>query len=183
VASFDSTALLVGLVFTPRKLNNLESSADRGSTDPGSAVRSGRLEIVGGRIDTDDFDVSHDDGTAAWIAYGHTLKGPLGMEVSLLRERVSGVFDRRGAAVELTAQHEFGVHWLQLFAGAGPYLARSNDYEDRTARTQVNLLLTYGIRISLGHEFSFVCKMGRVAASAGKDDVDLATVGFDINVP
>lgn len=178
VASFDSTQILMGLVFTPRGVNNLRSGDDQEK-----AVHDGRVEITGGRIDTDDFDVSHDDGTATWVAYGRTLKGSLGMEISLLRERVASVFDRRGAAIELTAQHAFGAPWFQLFAGAGPYLARSSDYEDGDSATQVNLLISYGIRIFADARFSFVIKLGRVAASAGKNDVDLATIGFDVNVP
>lgn len=178
VASFDSSTALVGFVFTPRDC----ASADGGSDDDGLGPR-GHTEITAGRVDIDDFDVSHDDGTTTWITYGRSLMGPLGFDASLLRERVANVVDRRGAALEITAERAFWNDWLHLFVGAGPYLAHSIDYETNSSSTQINLLVSYGIRVMLGKRVSLLVKLGRVAAGAGRNDADLATVGLSLAVP
>jgi hypothetical protein len=178
VASFDSSTVLVGFVFTPR---DCASSGGRGG-DVTLSPR-GRIEVTAGRVDIDDFDVSHDDGTTTWITYGRMVREPLGFDVSLLRERVANVVDRRGAALEITAEHAFWNDWLRVFAGIGPYLAHSIDYETNGTSTQINLLISYGIRVMLGKHVSLLVKLGRVAASAGRNDADLATVGFSLAVP
>ena len=177
VASFDSSAVLLGFVFTPK-----DCDVVRGLEESSLQPR-GHVEVTAGRVDIDDFDVSHDDGTTTWLSYGRSLNGPFGFDVSLLRERVANVVDRRGAALELTAEHSFWVDWFHVFAGAGAYLAHSIDYDSRRSATQVNLLISYGLRISIGRRFSVMAKLGRVAASAGRNDSDLATVGFAIAAP
>jgi hypothetical protein len=178
VASFDSSTLLVGLVFTPQDVDDSE----RGPSRP-DASGSGRLEITAGRIDVDDFDVSHDDGTTTWITYGQGLQGSFGLDASLLREKVAGVMDRRGGALEVTAEHDFWASWFRIFAGAGPYLAHAIDCENGTSRTQINLLISYGVRIAVSNRFSLVAKLGRVAASSGRNDADLVTIGFSFKAP
>jgi hypothetical protein len=178
VASFDSSTLLVGFVFTPRDTSDSERGDYRSD-----ASGNGRLEITAGRVDIDDFDVTHDDGTTTWITYGRRLQGSFGLDASLLREKVAGVMDRRGAALELTAQHDFWASWFQVFAGIGPYLARSTDCGKGTTQTQINLLISYGVRIAIGSRFSLVGKLGRTAASSGRNDADLVTVGFAFKTP
>jgi hypothetical protein len=173
VASFDSTAVLFGLVFTPRASTDLEPSDERES-----AVRHDRVEVAVGRIDLDNFDVSHDDGSVAWVEYAHPFTDSLGVALSLLRERVADVLDRRGTALELTAQHRFFTPRLQLFVGIGPYLARTTEIIDRTTNAQINLLLEYGLRVAIGKHFSLALKLGRVAAASGRNDSDLITVGI-----
>ena len=176
VASFDSSTVMMGFVFTPRECADGESG-------DGQAISMGHVEITAGRVDIDDFDVSHDDGTTTWVTYGRFLHGSYGFDASLLRERVANVVDRRGAALEFTAEHAFWSDWLHVFAGVGPYLAHSIDYETNSTRTQINLLISYGIRIMIGKRSSIMAKLGRVAASAGRNDSDLATVGFALAVP
>jgi hypothetical protein len=177
VASFDSSTVLLGFVFTPK-----ECGEDGGPDEFGANLR-GHMEVTAGRVDIDDFDVSHDDGTTTWITYGRSLAGPFGFDMSLLRERVANVVDRRGAALEFTAEHAFWSDWLRVFAGVGPYLAHSIDYESNSTSTQVNLLISYGIRIMIGKRFSMMAKLGRVAASSGRNDSDLTSVGFSLTVP
>jgi hypothetical protein len=177
VASFDSTAVVVGLVFTPRQDPEFESADEQDRP-----ILRSRLEISYGILDIDDFDESHDDGKIVWLAYDHELNDILGVDISALRERVGGALDRRGVAAMLTAQHQFLAPWLQLFAGLGPYLAQTDDAADKTSNLQVNLLLAYGFRIALGSRFSLAVKLGRVGASRGKTDADLVTVGVGFNV-
>ena len=178
VASFDSSTVLLGFVFTPK-----DCGEDSGIDDAGAADLHGHAEVTAGRVDVDDFDVSHDDGTTTWVSYGRSLRGSFGFDVSLLRERVANVVDRRGAALEITAEHSFWADWLHVFAGVGPYVAHSIDYEFNRSSTQVNLLISYGIRISFGRRFSVMAKLGRVAASAGRNDADLTTVGVAFATP
>jgi hypothetical protein len=85
--------------------------------------------------------------------------------------------------LEITAEHSFWADWLHVFAGVGPYVAHSIDYEFNRSSTQVNLLISYGIRISFGRRFSVMAKLGRVAASAGRNDADLTTVGVAFATP
>jgi hypothetical protein len=106
------------------------------------------------------------------------LHGSFGFEASLLREKVDNVVDRRGGSIEFTADHAFCVDWLHVFAGIGPYLAHSMDYETKSSSTQVNVLISYGIRIRMLKRLFLIAKLGRVASSAGRDDSDLATVGL-----
>jgi hypothetical protein len=176
VASFDSSTVLVGFVFTPSKRADAESSDQ-------AVTPRGQVELTAGRVDIDDFDVSHDDGTTTWISYDRLLHGSFGFEASLLRERVANVVDRRGGAIEFTAEHAFWVDWLHVFAGVGPYLAHTIDYDNKSSSTQINLLISYGIRIAILKRLSLMAKLGRVAASAGRDDSDLATVGFSWATP
>ena len=178
VASFDSSTLLIGLVFTPQDLDD----SDRGEHRV-DAPGDGRLEITAGRVDIDDFNVAHDDGTTTWITYGRKLQGSIGWDASLLREQVAGVMGRRGGALQVTAQHDFWASWIQVFAGIGPYVAHAIDCERDTSNTQINLLLSYGVRIAIGNRFSLVAKLGRVAASSGRNDADLVTVGFSFKAP
>jgi len=181
VASFDSTTVLVGFVLTPRHLNAADPSDDPQSV--GKSVGAGRFEITAGRVDIDSFDMSHDDGTTTWVTYGRSLQGSFGFDASLLREKVASVIDRRGGALQLTVQHDFCAPWLQLFAGAGPYYAYSDDPVSGTTSKRVNFLLSYGARIDLGARFSLVAKLGRVAAESGRDDADLVTVGVAFKTP
>jgi hypothetical protein len=176
VASFDSSTVLVGFVFTPRERAASESGDEQLSP-------RGRVDITAGRVDIDDFDVSHDDGTTTWLTYGRFLHGSFGFDASLLRERVANVVDRRGAALEFTAEHAFWSDRLHVFAGIGPYLAHSIDYETNQSSTQLNVLISYGIRVIIFKRLSLVAKLGRVAAGAGRNDSDLATVGFALAVP
>jgi len=176
VASFDSSTVLLGFVFTPR-----ECAADK--SDDEEVSPRGHVEITAGRVDIDNFNVSHDDGTTTWVSYNRLLHGAFGFDASLLRERVANVVDRRGAALEFTAEHAFWMDWLHVFAGVGPYMAHSIDYESNTSSTQINLLISYGIRVMIGNRLSLMAKLGRVAASAGRNDADLATVGFALAVP
>jgi hypothetical protein len=175
VASFDSSTVLFGFVFTPR------AQAGRESNDEFSP--NGHVELTAGRVDIDDFDVSHDDGTTTWVAYGRSLHGAFGFDLSLLREKVANVIDRRGGAVEFTAEHAFWSDWIHVFAGVGPYVAHSIDYETSRSSTQINLLISYGVRIMFGKRLSIMAKLGRVAANAGRNDTDLATVGFSLATP
>ena len=175
VASFDSSTVLLGFVFTPQECANDEPDEE--------VMPGGHVELTAGRVDIDDFDVSHDDGTTTWVAYNRLLHGAFGFEASLLRERVANVVDRRGAALQFTAEHSFWADWLHVFAGVGPYLAHSIDYQTNAGSTQVNLLISYGIRVMIGKRLSVMAKLGRVAASAGRNDADLATVGFAFAVP
>ena len=175
VASFDSSTVLLGFVFTPRECANDEPEAE--------ATPEGHVELTAGRVDIDDFNVSHDDGTTTWVAYKRLLHGAFGFEASLLRERVANVVDRRGAALQFTAEHAFWRDWLHVFAGVGPYLAHSIDYQTNAGSTQINVLISYGIRVMIGNRLSVMAKLGRVAASAGRNDADLTTVGFAFAVP
>jgi hypothetical protein len=176
VASFDSSTVLVGFVFTPRQAESSESDNDE-------MPPRAHAELTAGRVDIDDFDVSHDDGTTTWVAYGRALHGAFGFDVSLLRERVANVVDRRGAALEFTAERAFWSDWLHVFAGVGPYLAHSIDYETNSSSTQINLIISYGMRVMIGNRLSIMAKLGRVAASSGRNDADLATIGFAFAVP
>ena len=178
VASYDSSTLLVGLVFTPQDIDE----AEHGDPRPG-ASGTGRLEITAGRLDVDNFNVSHDDGTTTWITYGRALQGSFELDASLLREKVAAVMDRRGGALEVTAQHDFWASWFQVFAGAGPYLAHTVDCQRGTNTTQINLLISYGVRFAVSDRFSLVGKLGRVASSSGRNDADLITVGFSFKAP
>lgn len=177
-ASFDSSTVLLGFVFTPKAC-----AEDGRESYESDANQKGHFEITAGRVDIDDFDVSHDDGTTTWVTYGRSLHGPFGFDTSLLRERVANVVDRRGAALEFTVEHAFWSDWLHVFAGVGPYLAHSIDYGTNSTSTQVNLLISYGIRIMIGKRLSVMAKLGRVAASSGRNDSDLATVGFSFAAP
>ena len=145
--------------------------------------RRGRVEATLGRFDIDDFDVAHDDGTVTWISYEHAFSPPYALELSLLRERVATAFDRRGATLQLILQHRMFISRLQAFVGIGSYLARSSDLVSGACATQVNLLLAYGMRLELAHGCSLAVKLGRVAASSGRNDSDLVTAGFSVDVP
>jgi hypothetical protein len=182
VASFDSSTVLVGFVFTPRER---AAGGERGASESGDdELRPmGHVDITAGRVDIDDFDVSHDDGTTTWLTYGRLLHGSFGFDASLLRERVANVVDRRGAVLEFTAEHAFWSDRLHVFAGIGPYLAHSIDYVANQSSTQINVLISYGLRIIIFKRLSLMAKLGRVAASAGRNDSDLATVGFALAVP
>jgi hypothetical protein len=177
VASFDSTTVLLGLIFRPAP------ASEHDFVERIGAARRGRVEITAGRLDIDDFNVSHDDGTVTWVSYAHEVSAPYGLEISLLRERVASAFDRRGAALQLTLQHQLFVSRLQAFVGIGPYLARSTDLVSGAAATQANLLLAYGVRFVLARGCSLTVKLGRVAASSGRNDSDVVTAGFSADVP
>jgi hypothetical protein len=181
VASFDSTTILVGFVFTPKDGRGADMYDDDRTANNGRPEYGGRFEITAGRVDIDSFDVSHDDGTTTWISYGRGLQGSFGVEVSLLREKVASVIDRRGGALQITAEHEFCAPWLRLFAGAGPYIAYSADHANEVTSKQVNFLISYGVRIDFGARLSLVGRLGRVAAGSGRNDADLVTLGVALN--
>jgi hypothetical protein len=65
---------------------------------------------------------------------------------------------------------------------AGPELARTKDNVNEVSSTQINLLLSYGIKVPVGQRASFVARFGRVESSSGRNDTDLLTAGFAIKL-
>jgi hypothetical protein len=179
IASYDSTAMMLGLVYTPSDhaftaLSRLAWDADHYTyidfTFGSAVINSFRSHLEG--------------GTAEWLTFGVALKAPLAIEVSLLNEDVSIAMERRGIAVQLVAHHEFAAGRVQFFAGLGLEYARTEEYpglvfsDDHADFTKVNVLLSYGIRIPVSGRFSLLLKLGRVASSSGKYDTDIISGGF-----
>jgi len=178
VASFDSTALLVGFTYTPRFAFYTRESDD--AQDDRQPVRY--LELTAGRSEVDCFHMSGETGSAIWATYGQRVRDPLAFEVSLLNEDIAGILQRRGISPQLVAEHEFSSGHLQVFAGIGPELTRYRDDVAQTLNTQVNLLLSYGVRIPVGSRAALVMRFGRVESSSGRNDTDLLSAGLAINL-
>jgi hypothetical protein len=47
---------------------------------------------------------------------------------------------------------------------------------------QVNLLLSYGIKVPIGQRLSLVARLARLQSASAKNDADLLTAGFAINL-
>jgi hypothetical protein len=54
--------------------------------------------------------------------------------------------------------------------------------QPNVSSTQVNLLLSYGIKFPVGNRTSFVMRFGRVESASGRNDTDLLTVGFAMDI-
>jgi hypothetical protein len=99
---------------------------------------------------------------------------------------------RQSLGAELVVEHEFGLPWLQLFAGVGPALAETNGAINRTCNgiqtvcdrltpesyTQINFLYEYGLRVWMASRVSLVIKFGRIGSSSGRTDTDISAAGF-----
>jgi hypothetical protein len=177
IASYGATAVLLGFTYTPR------SAAETESTDNDTVSASSKyLEFTGGKSDVDSFRLSQETGSAVWVTYGAALRNPFALEFSLLTQNVSSVMQRHGGAAQFTVQHEFTGARIQIFAGAGPEFAKTSDDADHTSSTQVNLLLSYGIKVPLGDRASIVLRFGRLESASGRDDTDLLTAGVAIKL-
>jgi hypothetical protein len=181
VASFGATAVLLGFTYTPRSIGESDDGADKEDAAAGTRHRYAELSI--GRAEVDSFRLSHEIGSAIWATYGAELKDPFSLEFSMLNESVPAIIERHGAAAQLVARHEFATAGIQMFVGAGPELARSKDEVSEVSATRLNLLLSYGIKIPVGDRMALVFRFGRVESSSGKNDTDLLTAGFAINLP
>jgi hypothetical protein len=182
VASFSATAVLLGITYTPLSVAERD---DNGASNEDDSVSSRHryAELSVGRAEVDSFHLSHEIGSAIWATYGAELRDPLSLEFSMLNERVSAILERHGAAAQLIARHEFATGGIQMFVGAGPELARSKDEANQVADTRVNLLLSYGIKIPVSDSMALVFRFGRVESSSGRNDTDLLTAGFSVNLP
>lgn len=180
VASFGATAVLLGLTYTPLATAERDESEDDSDT---ASSRHKYAELTAGRADVDSFRLSQEVGSAIWATYGTEIRDPFALEFSMLNESVSTVIERHGVAAQIMARHEFATGGIQLFVGVGPELAATKDEIDQVSSTRVNLLLSYGIKVPVGDKVSLVFRFGRVESSSGKDDTDLLTAGFSINIP
>ena len=178
VASFGASAVLLGLTYTPRA----PGERDDGDDSP-SEARHKYLELTAGRAEVDSFRLSHEIGSAIWATYGAELKDPFALEFSMLNESVSAVIERHGGAAQLIAKHDFAAGHIQMFVGFGPEVARTKDKADQVSSTRLNLLLSYGIKVPVRDNMSLVFRFGRVESSSGKNDTDLLSAGFAINLP
>jgi hypothetical protein len=175
VASFDATSVLLGFSYAPRWKSDNPETEDSSS---GSRQPSRYLELSAGRSEVDSFHMMGAIGNIVWATYGQVLRNPLALELSLVNEDVSGVFQRRGLAPQLVASHDFVANHVQLFFGVGPELTRYRDEAAQTLNTQINLLLSYGVRIPFSDRMSFVLRFGRIESAAGRNDADLLSAGF-----
>ena len=190
VANYDSTTLLLGLAYSPK------AGADV-SLEFSDAPAKHYMEVVGGSTLIDSFQLRNEKGVAWWLTYGQALPAPFAIEYSFLDEDISTFaanMHRQSLGAELVVAHEFGFRWLQLFAGIGPALARTNGAINRTCNgtqsvcdqltpdnyTQINFLYEYGLRVWIAHRASLVVKFGRVGSSSGGADSDITAVGFGV---
>jgi len=187
-ANYDSTTLLLGLAYSPKA----DADALLESSD---APAKQYVEVVGGSTEIDSFQLRNEKGVAWWLAYGQALPAPFAIEYSYLHEDISTFaanMHRQSLGAELVVAHEFGLPWLQLFAGVGPALAQTNGATNRTCNgtpsvcghltpehyTQINFLYEYGLRVWMANRVSLVIKFGRVGASSGRTDSDVTAAGF-----
>lgn len=175
IANFDATTLLLGLAYTPSIVTS--------SSDGQSVAKSKYVEVTAGRTQIDSFDMSDEFGGAVWLTYGQALNGAFALAGSMLNESVSGLIQRRALAAQLIVYHEFAAGRLQLFAGAGPDLARTRNEDVGDIRTQLNVLFAYGMKVSIWQQLALVMKFGRVESASNKFDADLLTIGIGINIP
>jgi hypothetical protein len=177
VASFNATTVLLGFTYTPRYAYQ---SHEGEHSDTHLTQRY--VELTAGRSEVDCFHVTDETGSAIWATYGQKLNDPLAFEVSLLNEDVAGILQRRGLSAQLLAEHGFANDRIQVFVGLGPELTRSHDDIAQTLNTKVNLLLSYGVRVPVGHHAAFVLRFGRVESASGRNDTDLLSAGLAINL-
>ena len=190
VANYDSTTLMLGLAYAPK------ADADT-SFESSDEPAKHYVEAVGGSTLIDSFQLRNEEGVAWWLTYGQTLRTPFAIEYSFLHEDISTYaanMHRQSLAAELVVAHEFGFRWLQLFAGAGPALAKTNGATNRTCNgtqavcdhltpenyTQINFLYEYGLRTLIANRASLMVKFGRIGSSSGRTDSDIAAVGFGV---
>ena len=155
--------------------------------------------MVGGSTLIDSFQLRNEKGVAWWLTYGEALGTPFAIEYSFLHEDISTFsanMHRQSLGAELVVAHEFGVRWLQLFAGIGPALAKTNGAINRTCNgiqtvcdhltpenyTQINFLYEYGLKVWIANRASLMVKIGRVGSSSGRTDSDVAAVGFGVRL-
>jgi hypothetical protein len=178
VASFNATSVLLGLSYTPRYAYDAPEHGNDNSRD----LTERYLELTAGRSEVDCFHMSDERGSAIWGIYGQEIAAPIGIEVTLLNEDVPRIFERRALSAQLIAQHGFVHDHLQVFVAVGPALSRYRDDVAGSLTTQVNLLLSYGLKIPLNERAALVLRFGRVESSSGRNDTDLLTAGFAINL-
>lgn len=174
IASFDSSSVVLGFSYAARW-----GASSSQSVRPGGG---GYVEFTGGRSEIDSFHMMGERGSILWATYGQALHNPLALELSLVNEGVSGVLQRRGAVAQLVAHQDLFSNHIQLFAGVGPELTRYNDEVARSLNTQVNLLLSYGIKVPIGQRASLVARLARLQSQSAKNDADLLTAGFAIKL-
>jgi hypothetical protein len=190
IANYDSTTLLLGLAYSPKAGSDafLESS---------DAPTKHYVEVVGGSTVIDSFQLRNEKGIIWWLTYGQALRAPFAIEYSFLDEDIStsaANMHRQSLSAELVVAHEFGFRWLQLFAGIGPALAKTNGAINQTCNgtqtvcdhltpesyTQINFLYEYGLRVWIANRASLTVKIGRVGSSSGRTDTDIAAAGFGV---
>jgi hypothetical protein len=177
VASFDSTSYLVGLAYTPGGSDDRPS--ERGIA---ASAQPAYVELLVGKAQIDDFRAQIDAGFSEWIAYGDSLSGAIGYQVSLRGAQIHTLLSSKAAAVQLTAQQGFAAGRLQLYAGIGPELTHNDDHVNQTVDTKLDLLASAGVRFHLRSRLFFLLQYGRVADSSERIDTDmlLLGVGFDV---
>jgi hypothetical protein len=174
IASFDSSSIVLGLSYSPSWI--------LGDSQAQPSTGSRYFELTAGRSEVDSFHMMGEVGSIVWATYGQRLRDPLALEVSLVNEDVSGIFQRRGLSTQLVAHHDLFSNHVQLFVGVGPEFTRYHDDVAQTVSTQVNLLLSYGIRAPIGDRLSLVLRFGRLESACAKNDADLLSAGFAIKL-
>lgn len=180
IASFDATTYLVGLAYTPGSSDEPQHESETAGSAPSPYV-----ELLLGKTQLDDFVAQIDAGFSEWIAFGDSLGGPIGYQVSLLGEQVHTLLSSKAAAVQLTAHQGFAAGRLQLYAGIGPELTHNDDHVNQTVDTKLDFLTSVGVRFHSRSRLFYLLQYSRVADSSKRIDTDmlLLGVGFDLRSP
>jgi hypothetical protein len=175
VASFTSSVMLLGLVYTP--------GAPKSQADypvGGIVGARDRIAVLGGWRTTDNYDFFGDRATAWSIAYSHAFNAHLGFAGVLLDEGQSQSIGRTGVAAQLAARQNFASDRLELFVAAGPYLARQIAYGlTDTDSTRLDGLIDFGVRWQWLNRIALTGKLSRALSSSEKDDADLYLFGVE----
>jgi len=169
--------VLLDVVYTPR------AQTETGVSDRGASQdRNTYLQVTAGKTLVDRFEMSNQSGIALRVSYGLPIQRPIALEISFLDQQVHEVMQREGLAAQIVAQHEFSTAHIQVLAGAGPKLAKTSDEALHLTSTRADLLLSYGLRVPIGQRMSIVLRLGRIESASKRNDTDLVTGAFTINL-
>ena len=174
--SFPTRMAMLGVEYTPGTEESGVTLAENGDES------RDYVEIAIGRTVVDTFYSAVDRGVGGSLGYGLNFTSHLGMEVSAIDEGHTPITDRYGVGIELNARQEFNSERWELFAGAGPYLARLTELPAGVGTTRTNLLLDYGALWQVTRSVAVSLKGIRVLSATEHDDADLIEVGAAIRL-
>jgi hypothetical protein len=177
VADFNSTTILAGLSYTPQTADAASSSGN--STGSGD---TSYIQMLVGKTQIDDFRAQIDAGFAEWLAYGKSLSGPFGYQVSLLGDEIHTYLKREAAAAQATARQGFAGDRVELFAALGPVLTRNDDDVNPTVNIKLDLLASIGVKVHFSARLFALLQYSRVADFSKRFDTDMVLTGFGIDL-
>ena len=172
-----SGAILAGLSYTPQTADAAASSGNSNGSGDGSYI-----QMLVGKSQIDDFRAQIDDGFSEWLAYGETVSGPFGYQVSLLGEEIHVYLKREAVAAQATAQQGFAHKRVELFAALGPVLTRNEDDMNPTVNIKLGLLASIGVKVHFSNRLFALLQYSRIADFSKHFDTDMLLMGFGIDL-